>query len=94
MVAGYNISGIYRSILEIRPPHVFATRRTVSLLRGTPTKQTKIICSSMHNDEICSVCVGLLYCVLRVRDNKQTHLNSSSWSGCSQGAVWCDHTRL
>jgi len=46
------------------------------LLKSTPTQPTKT--SSMHNDEICSVCVGLLYLVLCVHDNKQTHLSSSS----------------
>ena len=27
----------------------------------------------MHNGEVCRVCVGLLYFVLGVCDNKQTH---------------------
>jgi len=33
------------------------------LLKITPTQQTKILCSSMHNDEICSVTMRLLYSV-------------------------------
>jgi len=41
----------------------------------------------MHNDEICSVYVGLLYFVLHVRDNKQTHSSSSNWRECSWGAA-------
>ena len=48
------------------------------LLKSTPTQQTEIICSSMHNDKIFSVCVGLLYFVLCVRDNKQMNSSSSS----------------
>ena len=28
------------------------------LLESMPTQQTKTVDSSMHNDEICSVCVG------------------------------------
>jgi len=48
------------------------------LLKSMPTQHTKIIGSSMRNDEICSVCAGLLYFVLRVQcDKKQTHLSSS-----------------
>jgi len=48
----------------------------------------------MHNDEICSVCVGLLYLVVCVRDNKQMHSSSSSWRGRSQGAAsWIGRNR-
>ena len=43
------------------------------ITQNTPTQQTKIICSSMRNGEICRVCMGLLYFVLGVCDNKQTH---------------------
>ena len=46
----------------------------------------------MHNDEICSACVGLLYFVLCVHDNKQQQLNrtesgSSKLSRRNQGAA-------
>jgi len=38
--------------------------------------------------------VGLLYFVLRMRDNKHTHSSSSSWIGFNRGTVWSDHARL
>ena len=46
------------------------------LLESTLTQETKI-CSSMHIDEISTVCLGLLYLVLHVHDNGQTHSSRS-----------------
>jgi len=57
------------------------------LLERTLTQQTKTTGSSMHNNEICSACVGLLYFVLHERDNKQTHSSSSSLNGCNWGTA-------
>jgi len=63
---------------ENTPTHPFLQQVNAKgylLLESMPTKT---IDSSMHNDEICSVCVGLLYFVISVPDNKQMHLSSSS----------------
>jgi len=40
----------------------------------------------MHNDEICSVTMCLLY-TLCMCGNKQPHSSSSSWSGCNWEAA-------
>ena len=88
----------YRSLSKICPPPkicplpIFAA----SYCKGSfitqkythPTNQNNIyVASSMHNDEICSVCVGLLYLVLCLHDNKQTHSSSSGWSGHNRGTA-------
>ena len=79
----------YCSLSKIRPPpfSLQVIARGHLLLESTPTQQTKSIGSSMHNNEICTVCVGLLYFILCVRDNKQTHSSSSSWRGRSRWAA-------
>ena len=50
----------------------------------------------MHNDEICSVCVCLLYFVLCVCDNKQTHSTAEEdavgeqlkWMQLGRSLIW------
>jgi len=80
----YSLSKI-RKPLKICPPPVFVANYCkgsfISRKYAQPTNQ----CSSLHNDEICSVCVGLLHFVLHVRDNKQPHL--SCWRRHSRGAA-------
>jgi len=51
------LQAIYHSLSKIRPTpfSLKVTAKGQLLLKSTPTQQTKIICSSMHSDEIHSV---------------------------------------